>query len=228
MQLSMDVCDVGTQRMREALQPGITENQLWAVLHNANIAHGGEWIECRLLTSGGRTNPWFQESSDRVIEAGDLVGYDTDMVGPTGYLADISRTLVCPCRSATDNQRRLYDLAQTQVRTNVELLQPGMTFAEFGARCWRVPDEYVPNRYMMMVHGAGMVDEYPTIAYAAGLRRRHRGEHGAVRRELHRRGRGPRRREARGTGADHRDRCSADVEDPDHRRPRRLSSQSPD
>lgn len=49
----------------------------------------------------------------------------------------------------------------------MELLQPGMTFAEFGARCWRVPDEYVPNRYMMMVHGAGMVDEYPTIAYAA-------------------------------------------------------------
>ena len=167
MQLSMDVCDVGTQRMREALQPGITENQLWAVLHDANIAHGGEWIECRLLTSGGRTNPWFQECSDRVIEAGDLVGYDTDMVGPTGYLADISRTLLCPGRSATDNQRRLYDLAQTQVLTNVELLQPGMTFAEFGAQCWRVPDQYVPNRYMMMVHGAGMVDEYPTIAYAA-------------------------------------------------------------
>lgn len=96
MQLSMDVCDVGAQRMREALRPGITENQLWAVLHDANIAHGGEWIECRLLASGHRTNPWFQECSDRVIEAGDLVGYDTDMVGPNGYLADISRTMVCP------------------------------------------------------------------------------------------------------------------------------------
>lgn len=167
MQLSMDVCDVGAQRMREALRPGITENQLWAVLHDANIAHGGEWIECRLLSSGPRTNPWFQECSDRVIEPGDLVSYDTDMVGPTGYLADISRTLLCPGKAATDNQRRLYDLAQTQVLTNIDLLQPGMTFAEFGAKCWRVPDEFVTNRYMMMVHGAGMVDEYPTIAYAA-------------------------------------------------------------
>lgn len=167
MQLSMDVCDVGAQRMLEALRPGITENQLWAVLHDTNIAHGGEWIECRLLSSGPRTNPWFQECNDRVIEPGDLVSYDTDMVGPTGYLADISRTLLCPGNAATDNQRRLYDLAQTQVLTNIDLLQPGMTFAEFGAKCWHVPDEFVTNRYMMMVHGAGMVDEYPTIAYAA-------------------------------------------------------------
>jgi Xaa-Pro aminopeptidase len=167
MQLAMDVCDVGVQRMREALRPGITENQLWAVLHDTNIAHGGEWIECRLVSSGPRTNPWFHESSDRVIEAGDLVGFDTDMVGPTGYLADISRTVVCPGKPPTAEQRRLYDLAQTQVLTNVELMRPGMTFAEFGATCWPVPDAYVANRYMMMVHGAGMVDEAPTIAYAA-------------------------------------------------------------
>ena len=45
-----------------ALEPGITENQLWSILHETNIAHDGEWIECRLLASGERTNPWFQES----------------------------------------------------------------------------------------------------------------------------------------------------------------------
>ena len=64
--------------------PGITENQLWGVLHETNIAHDGEWIECRLLASGERTNPWFQEFGNRVIEAGDMVGFDTDMVGPHG------------------------------------------------------------------------------------------------------------------------------------------------
>ena len=166
MQLSMDVCDVGVDRMRQALRPGLTENQLWAILHDANISHDGEWIECRLLSSGPRTNPWFQECGNRVIEAGDLVGFDTDMVGPTGYLADISRTLVCPGRAATANQSRLYDIAQQQLLTNIELIEPGLSFKEFGQRCWAVPDEYVPNRYMMMVHGAGMVDESPTVAYA--------------------------------------------------------------
>ena len=165
IRLAVDVCDVAVARIRDALRPGITENQLWAVLHETNIAHGGEWIECRLLASGPRTNPWFQECGDRVIEAGDLVGFDTDMIGPNGYLADISRTLVCPDRPPTSEQRTLYALAQEQILTNIELLRPGMTLREFSERAWPVPEQYLPNRYMLMVHGAGMVDESPAIPY---------------------------------------------------------------
>jgi Xaa-Pro aminopeptidase len=89
------------------------------------------------------------------------------MVGPTGYLADISRTLLCPGRPATGNQRKLYELAQAQILHNANLIEPGMSFAEFGARCWPVPDEYLANRYSMMVHGAGLVDESPVVPYAA-------------------------------------------------------------
>jgi Xaa-Pro aminopeptidase len=96
-----------------------------------------------------------------------MVAFDTDMVGPLGYLADISRTLVCPGKVPTAEQRKLYDIAQDQILTNIDLIKPGLSFKEFGEKCWPVPDEYVPNRYMMMIHGAGMVDEYPTVAYAA-------------------------------------------------------------
>ena len=167
MQLSMDVCDIAVDRIRQTLQPGMTENEVWSILHETNIAHDGEWIECRLLSSGPRTNPWFQESGNRIIEAGDLVGLDTDMIGPLGYLADISRTMLCPGKAPTAEQRRLYDIAQDQILTNIELIKPGLSFKEFGERCWPVPDEYVPNRYMMMIHGAGMADEFPTVAYAA-------------------------------------------------------------
>ena len=80
---------------------GITENQLWARLHEANIARGGEWIETRLLASGPRTNPWFHECSDRPIEVGDMVAFDTDLIGPYGYCADISRSWVTPGRAPT-------------------------------------------------------------------------------------------------------------------------------
>jgi Xaa-Pro aminopeptidase len=167
MQLSIDVCDVGIDRIRQALQPGITENELWAMLHETNIAHDGEWIECRMLTSGPRTNPWFQEAGTRAVEPGELVAFDTDMVGPLGYLADLSRTFICPGKAATAEQRKLYDIAQEQILTNIDLIKPGVSFKEFGEKCWPVPDEYVPNRYMMMIHGAGLVDEFPTVAYAA-------------------------------------------------------------
>jgi len=166
IQLSVDVADIAVERMRRALRPGITENQLWSILHETNIAHDGEWIECRLLTSGERTNPWFQESSNRVIQAGDMVAFDTDMVGPCGYLADISRSFVCPGKTPTSEQRRLYEVAQEQILTNIEVIEPGLSFREFAARCWPVPERYIPHRYMMMIHGAGMVDEYPTVVFA--------------------------------------------------------------
>jgi Xaa-Pro aminopeptidase len=167
MQLAMDVCDIAVERLRAALQPGITENQLWAVLHETNIAHDGEWIECRLLASGPRTNPWFQESGNRITQEGEPVALDTDLVGPTGYLADISRTYVCPDKRATAEQRRLHAIAQEQILHNTDLLRPGLSFREFSERCWTVPEAFVPNRYMMMIHGAGLVDEFPTISYLA-------------------------------------------------------------
>jgi Xaa-Pro aminopeptidase len=169
VKLSMEVCDTAVDRMRAALQPGITENQLWAILHETNIAHDGEWIECRLLASGQHTNPWFQECGNRVIEAGDLVGFDTDMVGPNGYLADISRSYVCPGKPPTDRQRRLHELAQEQVLFNMELLRPGVSFGEFAERAWPVGEAFVANRYMTLVHGVGLVDEYPSLPYAQDL-----------------------------------------------------------
>jgi Xaa-Pro aminopeptidase len=164
LQLAVDVCDLAIDRMRDALRPGITENQLWSILHATNIAHDGEWIECRLLSSGPRTNPWFQECGNRVIEAGDLVAFDTDMIGPLGYLADISRTFVCPGRRPTPEQRHLYEAAQQQVLRNAELLRPGMSFREYSEKAWTVAPEFVANRYMMLVHGAGLSDEYPVVA----------------------------------------------------------------
>jgi Xaa-Pro aminopeptidase len=165
MNLSMAVCDIAVERLRQSLRPGITENQAWSVLHETNVIHDGEWIECRLLASGPRTNPWFQESSNRRIKAGDLVVFDTDMVGPLGYLADISRAYVCPGRQASAEQKYLYSVAVEQLVHNIELIRAGLTFREFSERCWRVPPEFVQNRYMMMVHGAGLVDEYPTVSY---------------------------------------------------------------
>lgn len=165
LRAAMTVCDIAVERIRAVVQPGITENQLWSVLHETNIAYGGEWIECRLLASGERTNPWFQECGNRSIRAGDMIGFDTDMVGPHGYMADISRSLVCPGRKATDRQRRLYELAQAQVLFNIERLRPGVAFREFAETAWPVPEEFVANRYSTMVHGVGLVDEYPSVAY---------------------------------------------------------------
>ena len=123
---------------------GITENKLWSHLHQANIELGGEWIETRLLASGGRTNPWYQECGDRVIRAGDLVTFDTDLIGPFGYCADVSRSFFCGPGKPSAEQKTLYRLAIEQIAHNIALLKPGMTFREFCERSWRIPSATRP------------------------------------------------------------------------------------
>ena len=150
--------------MREALAPGITENALWAKLHEANVALGGEWIETRLLSSGPRTYPWFRESSMRVIENGDMVSFDTDLIGPYGYCADMSRSWVCGDRPNAE-QRRIHALAREQIEHNCSILKAGVTFREVSERAWKIPDEFSTNRYSSLIHGIGLADEYPSIKH---------------------------------------------------------------
>ena len=165
MRHAIDVCEQSLEAMRQALRPGITENALWAKLHERNIALGGEWIETRLLSSGPRTNPWFRESSMRVIEEGDMVSVDTDLIGPYGYCCDMSRSWVCEGR-ASDEQRRLYAAAVAEIEHNTALLEPGMTYREVAERAWKIPDEFYANRYSSIMHGVGLCDEYPAIKHA--------------------------------------------------------------
>jgi Xaa-Pro dipeptidase len=160
------VCEAGMARMHEALRPGMTENELWAILHETNIRMGGEWIETRILASGERTNPWFQECGDRLIRPGDLVSFDTDLIGPFGYCADLSRTYFCGPGRPSDEQRRLYGLALDQIHANIEkVMRPGLTFREASAQAWRIPNAFAKSRYSCVAHGVGLCDEWPRIAH---------------------------------------------------------------
>ncbi|MHA1528048.1 MAG: aminopeptidase P family protein, partial [Alphaproteobacteria bacterium] len=58
MRCAMHGCEMSMAAMERAMTPGMTEDDLWSVLHAENIRRGGEWIETRLLASGPRTNPW--------------------------------------------------------------------------------------------------------------------------------------------------------------------------
>ncbi|MFO0997093.1 MAG: Xaa-Pro peptidase family protein [Alphaproteobacteria bacterium] len=165
MNVAMTTAEVGMARMREALRPGITENQLWAILYGTNIAMGGEWIDARLMSAGDRANPWAQESSDRVIRPNELVAFDTDMIGPHGYCADISRTWFCGPGKPSRAQRELYKLAYEEVNHNMALVRAGLSFRDFTKKAFKPPKQYHANRYPFISHGIGMCDEWPGIYY---------------------------------------------------------------
>ena len=164
MKAAIDVAEIGVTKMRNELKAGITEDELWSILHKTNIEHGGEWIECRILSSGERTNPWMQESSNKVIQRGEIVSFDTDMVGPYGYCADISRTFV-EGHKFNDDQKKIYQMAVEQINHNYRLIKSGTSFKEFTEKSWQLPEEYYGNRYSCMLHGIGLCDEWPQIKY---------------------------------------------------------------
>jgi Xaa-Pro dipeptidase len=160
---SLRATEVAVGRLREAIRPGLTEAELWSVLHQSVIAQNADYVETRLLSAGERTNPWFQEAGDKVIGPNELVALDTDVVGVHGYYADFSRTFHAGPAMPTPSQRELYKLAHEQVHHNIGIIRPGLSFRDYAQRAWDIPERYHANRYYLSAHGCGMTGEYPYL-----------------------------------------------------------------
>lgn len=160
---SLRATERGVQTLREAVRPGLTENQLWSILHKAVIEQDGDYCETRLLNSGKRSVPWFQETSSAVIEDNALICLDTDVVGCHGYYADFSRTSHAGPDPPSAAQKQLYRDAYEILNHNISILRPGMTFKEFADAAWVFPEKYWKNRYFVIGHGVGLTCEYPYL-----------------------------------------------------------------
>jgi Xaa-Pro aminopeptidase len=160
---SVRATELAVSRLRDATRPGLSENELWSILHQGVIALGGDYIETRLLSSGTRTNPWFQETGERRLGENELVALDTDVVGCHGYYCDFSRTFHTGPGEPTRRQRELYRVAHEQVHHNMELLRAGVSFRDYSQRAWTIPERFVANRYFVSAHGCGMTGEYPYL-----------------------------------------------------------------
>jgi Xaa-Pro aminopeptidase len=165
MRCAMFACEMSVAAMEQAMRPGITEDDLWAVLHAENIRRGGEWIETRLLASGPRTYPWFQECGPRVIGNNEIVAFDTDLIGCYGMCADISRTWWCGDGEPSVEMKRLYRVAHEHIMENMALLKPGVSFRDITFGGHLLAPEFVGQRYGVKMHGVGLCDEWPSIKY---------------------------------------------------------------
>ena len=166
MKCAIHSCEMGMYEMKNHCLPGKTENDIWAVLHSENIKRGGEWIETRLLASGQRTNPWFQECGPRIIQNNEILAFDTDLIGCYGICVDISRTwFVGDKVNITPKQKELYTEAYLQIKENTSIIKPGMNIKElvFGGR--ELPKKYEELRYSCKMHGVGLCDEWPLVQY---------------------------------------------------------------
>mgnify|MGYP005635749095 FL=1 len=165
MRRSIFSCEKSMELMRNHFKPGITEQELWSRFQMEAVSRGAEWIETRLLASGPRANPWYQECSSRPILSGELMGFDTDLVGSYGYCTDMSRTWLCGDVKPTDEQKEIYTMGYEQIQNNIELLKPGTSFKELTLNSKEYSkDEF--RHYSVLFHGVGLCDEFPAIPFS--------------------------------------------------------------
>jgi len=165
MRCAIHACEASIAEMREKTVPGMTENDIWAELHASNIRRGGEWIETRILATGQRTNPWFQECGPRVLRNNEIVAFDTDLIGCYGMCTDISRTWFIGDGRPSNRQRDMHAVAHEHIMTNVEIVKPGVSFKELTHGGHHLPEMYIPQKYGSKFHGVGLCDEWPAIKY---------------------------------------------------------------
>ncbi len=170
MRCAVHACEAAMAEMEafarsEVPRGGVTEDDIWAVLHAGNIRRGGEWIETRLLASGPRTNPWFQECGPREVRGGEIVAFDTDLIGAYGICCDMSRTWWigpgAPRPDMVDAMRHAHE----HVTENMAMLRPGVTIPELSAGAHVLRPAFRTQRYGCLMHGVGLCDEWPLVAY---------------------------------------------------------------
>ena len=142
-----------------------SEDDVWAVLHAENIKRGGEWIETRLLSSGQRTNPWFQECGPRKVQNNEIISFDTDLIGSYGICTDISRSWWIGDQPPPHDMVYAMQHAHEHIMTNMQMLRPGVTIKELTFNAHKLDDIFMAQKYGCLMHGVGLCDEWPLVVY---------------------------------------------------------------
>ena len=170
MRCASHACEASMYEMeafarREVPNGQTTEDDIWAVLHAENIKRGGEWIETRLLASGQRTNPWFQECGPRITQNNEIIAFDTDLVGSYGICVDISRTWWIGDQKPRQDMIDAMLHSMEHIQTNMEMIKPGVRIEDLSKNTHRLHDKYQDQKYSCLMHGVGLCDEWPHVSY---------------------------------------------------------------
>jgi len=119
----------GHRAAREAVQPGVTELDVYNEVFAAMVREAGHPIlPMGDLVSGERAAGMAGQATSRVIEEGDLMILDLFPV-VNGYRSDNAST-VCAARSLTDEQARLEEAVHAAMRSGEATLRPGTVAKE--------------------------------------------------------------------------------------------------
>jgi len=148
-----------------AIEPGVSERELLAVLSDVMVRGGGEYLATTTVCSGPNTNPWRAEATDRRLVGGDLVFVDTDTVGIEGCFFCVSRTFPVGDEEPDVEQRAIYRESYEWLEAMKLLVRPGVTCGELTTTAPALPERFAAQRYECYFHGIGLEEENPSLCH---------------------------------------------------------------
>ncbi|MCB1638548.1 MAG: M24 family metallopeptidase, partial [Thiothrix sp.] len=109
--------------------------------------------------------PWFQECGPRIIRNNEIVALDTDLIGCYGFCVDISRTWWIGDGRPRPDMMAAMQHAQEHLMYNMQLLKPGVSLDTLSEQSHRLAPIYQKGKYGCLMHGVGLCDEWPLVAY---------------------------------------------------------------
>jgi Xaa-Pro aminopeptidase len=149
---------------RDALRPGISENELAGVVVSAWYEAGGEEIAQLNVCAGENMNPWRRWPTQRVVRDNEFVGVDLHGFGFQGLRGDASRTFFVG-DSPTPEQRALYKRAYEYLEETIDVFQAGRSYADTMRMAPVVPEKYREQlQNLHLAHAIGMSHSgYPEV-----------------------------------------------------------------
>jgi Xaa-Pro dipeptidase len=163
--------DAAYYDVAQAIRPGVSENELVALVHQRLYELGANWVEAVNCCSGPRTNPHHHDFSDRIIRPGDIVFMDI-MNSFCGYRTCYYRTFCTG--TPTREQADLYAECIKWLKDCITQIRPGATTADI-ANVWPGPEVLGCKTESEVLacqwgHGIGLsIWELPVISRAWSL-----------------------------------------------------------
>lgn len=162
---AMAIGDIAFQEMLKYIRPGVSEEQVAAVLENAMRQHGSQKPSFdTIVASGKRGSLPHGRATEKLLNAGEFVTMDYGAVYK-GYHSDMTRTICLG--TADEQQRRIYNLVLEAQMLGVSLVRPGIAGKEVDAKVRQLLADAGYGRYFGhgLGHSLGLeIHEMPSLS----------------------------------------------------------------
>lgn len=171
MKLAINAADAAFEDIRQAIRPGIRENDIQGIGMKRLYEMGCDECQEFVVASGPRTNPMHIDFTDRAVGPGEPVIVDINGASYMGYKSCYYRAFMCG--KPNQEQQEIYEEARKLMYDAIDVIKDGACVEDVRAVWPREPqhwgyDDWASVRGYALGHGLGISLHEDPIMFFAG------------------------------------------------------------